>query len=243
MKLLNCRPQTWLIATLLVLVAGSSGLFVESANAQFPSAPGRGRPKGTAGGGSRPVYSFCLQNPALPADFVALAPTQSLGLTTQSSPTIWVYVPNTIAKSLEFSLFSKQQEGVYQTTVPIKGSGLLAIPLPPDRVKLVPGQPYSWAAALICDATRRGQDWLVEGRIQYQSPSAELQHQLDGASIEQQMKLYLQAGFWYEALNLYLELQRSHPNHDSLARLWADLLRSAGLQAITPPPSPVTVAN
>lgn len=235
MKLLNGHSQAWMIAAFLILAAGSSGLFIEPAGAQFPSPAGRGRPKGTAGGGSRPDLSFCLQNPTRPEDFVALTPGQSPGLTTQNNPTIWVYVPNTIAKTLEFSLFSKQQEGIYQTTVPVPTSGWLAIPLPPDRVKLVVGQSYAWAAALVCNPDRRGQDWLVQGQIQYQPLTTELQRQLAGASVEQQMKLYLQAGFWYEALNLYLELQRSHPGHASLTKLWADLLQSAELTAIAPP--------
>lgn len=243
MKFLNGCPQIWIMVVLLVLVAGSNGLFVESAAAQFTSPPGRGRPKGTAGGGSRPDRPFCLQNPTSPQRFVAMAPTQLVGLTTQESPTIWVYIPNTTAKTLEFSLFSEKQEGIYQTNIPVKTSGLLSIPLPPDRVKLISGQSYSWAAALVCDPVRRSQDWLVEGWIQYQPLTAELQRQLVGASVEQQVKLYVQAGFWYEALNLYLELQRSHPNHASLTGLWADLLQSAGLPAIAASPAMTTVTK
>jgi hypothetical protein len=243
MKFLTARPQAWIIAALLLLVAGSSGLFVGTADAQFTSPPGRGRPKGTAGGGSRPNRSFCLQNPNHPENFVALAPTQSIGFTTQDSPTIWVYIPNTIAKTLEFSLFSDKQEGVYQTTIPVTSSGLLAIPLPPNQVKLVAGRSYSWAAALVCDPLRRSQDWLAEGEIQYQSPNAELQRQLMRASVEQQVKLYLQAGFWYEALNLCLELKRSHLDHASLTKLWGDLLKSAGLPAIALSPPITTVTK
>lgn len=242
MKFLNCRSQTWTIAALLLLLAGSGGLFVDPAAAQFPSPPGRGRPKGTAGGGSRPDHATCLQNPTRSENFVALAPTEAIGVTAQQSPTIWVYIPNTIAKTLEFSLFSGQQEGVYQTTIPIQGAGLLAIPLPSSSVKLVAGRPYSWAAALVCNPGRRSQDWLVEGTIQYQSPPAELQRQLAAASGEQQVMLYLQAGFWYEALHRYLELSRSHPRHASLTKLWADLLKSAGLLAIAPSP-PITTGT
>lgn len=236
MKLLSGCPKVWMMVALLFLFTGANGLFIKDADAQFPSPPGRGRPKGTAGGGSRPnQLPLCLQNPTSPERFVAIAPTRPVGLSAHDSPTIWVYIPNTTAKNLEFSLFSEQQEGIYQTTIPIKTSGLLAIPLPPGQIKLIAGRPYSWVAALVCDPVRRSQDWLVEGWIQYQSPTATLQRQLAAASGEQQVTLYLQAGFWYEALNLYLDFQRSHPNHASLTKLRSDLLQSAGLNPITSP--------
>lgn len=219
---------------LLLILAVGDGL-TQAAQAQFGSPPGQGVPKGTAGGGSRPVQSACQATSRSDESLVALAPTQFVGLTAQANPTVWIYVPATTAQFLEFSLFTQHQEGVYQTNLAVTRPGLVNVTLPPQAPKLAPGQPYYWTAALVCNPNRRTDDWLVGGWIQRQPMKAELQQQLVEASPEQQVKLYVQAGFWYEALNTYLELQQSYPKHPSLAALWTDLLRGSGLRMMTEP--------
>ncbi|MBL1175265.1 DUF928 domain-containing protein [Pantanalinema sp. GBBB05] len=242
MKRIACPPQSWIGAGLLLTTIVSS-LVTPIAQAQFGSPPGQGTPKGTAGGGSRPAtHLACLQKPNHQENLVALAPTQSVGLTTQATPTIWVYVPNTTATTLEFSLFTQAQEGLYQVNLPIRADGLLKITLPANTASLTPNQSYYWTAALVCDPKRRTKDWLVEGRIQQQPLSAQLQQQLAAASAEQQIQLYLQAGFWYDALNTYLELSKTQPNHPALSLLWTDLLKTAGLRPIAAP-TRITQAN
>jgi len=223
------------MATLLVLTAGFTECWMPAAMAQFGSPPGQGRPKGTAGGGSRPGQPLCLQRLGSRELLTAMAPTGTVGLTATATPTLWVYVPDTTARMLEFSVFDEQQEGIYQTNIPIRSSGLLKLTLPTQSINLRPGRAYAWTVALVCDPNQRSKDWLAEGFIQYQLPTAEMQERLSRASIAQQVTLYIQAGFWYEALNVYLQLQQMHPGHTSLIPLWNDLLAAAELGAIAPP--------
>lgn len=224
------RGQTG-IALLAALV--TSALLAQTAHAQFSLPPGQGSPKGTAGGGSRPAQPYCLQKPTSQETLVALAPTRFVGSTFHASPAVWVYVPNTIAKTLEFSLFTEEREGVYQTTMPINASGLLKITVP-ATVTLAPGKPYYWTAALVCQAKRRTNDWIVGGWIQQQPLPADLQRQLSQTTAEQQVQLYTESGFWYEALNIYLKLQQTRPGDANLTTMWTNLLQSAEL----PPPIP-----
>lgn len=154
-----------------------------------------------------------------------------MGLTPHENPTVWVYVPTTTAQTLEFSLFTQEREGIYQAKLPISAPGLLKITVP-KVASFKPGKPYYWTAALICNPQQRTNDWIVGGWIRQQPLNETLQRQLAGAMIGQQVKLYAKTDFWYEAVNAYLELQRTQPKNPNLSLLWADLLQTAGLSAI-----------
>lgn len=229
MKTINWLPKLFLYISFLFPITVSA-LFTQSAFAQFTSPPGQGSPKGTAGGGSRPIKSLCTQPVGSQETLVAMAPTGSVGFTSSQTPTLWVYIPNTTAKTLEFSLVT-QEEGVYQTNVSITDTRLLKVTLP-ATVSLTVGKIYNWKAALVCNPKQRTEDWVVNGWIQRQPIDAEFQRKLTGATIEQQVKLYAQAGFWYEALNAYLQLRQMQPGSSNLPLLGADLLKFAGLDKI-----------
>lgn len=200
----------------LVLVLFWGGGFATIAQAEFGSPPGQGTPKSTAGGGSRPPNdATCAIDSSRKETLVALAPSQSIGRTAQVNPALWVQIPPTTAKTLEFSLF-QDQKGIYQVNLPVEQPGLLKVTLPP-QVQLETGKPYYWTAALVCNPARRTEDWVVDGWIGYDPPQAEFQRRLAQASPVQQVTLYAQSGFWYEALNAYLTLRQAHAGHLSLS--------------------------
>lgn len=228
MKKANWYPLK--IASSGLLLLGIASFSTQNAHAQFTSPPGQGVPKGTAGGGTRPTQQ-CLQQPNDQESLLALAPTRFLGLTSQENPAVWVYVPKTTAQTLEFSLFTSEQDGIYQVQLPVSAPGLVKIAVP-QAAKLKTGKPYYWTAALICNPEQRTNDWVVTGWIRQQPFSPDLQRQLAAATPEQRLKLYAQANFWYEALNAYLALQQTQPNTPNLSSLWADLLQTAGLSAV-----------
>lgn len=204
----------------------------------FTPPPGKGAPSNTVGAGSRPAGApVCGEGTETQAQLTALAPAQTTGLTASEHPVIWVHLPKTTAKTLEFSLFDHQQEGVYQVNMPISAeAGLVKIPLPSTIPALKVDRPYAWVAALICNPQRRTEDLRVSGRIQRQSLSRALQRQLKTASPEQQIQLYLQSGFWYEALNQLMLLGQAQPTHPKLGSLWSQLLKSAGLEPMLSTP-------
>lgn len=247
MKISLTLLPSWFAIALLVasLLSGSQ----PAAQAQFSSPAGQGSPRGgTAGGGSRgddPSASTttCPRDSNRPEALTVMAPTQSVGLVASARPTLWVYVPPTQATTLEFSLFNEQQDGLYQTNLPIRAPGWMALNLPANLAPLVPGQSYLWTIALICNPTRRSQDWLVEGWLRHQSPSPQLQAQLATATLDQRVTLYLEAGFWYEAVNTFMDLQRSQPHHPQSQPLWANLLKSAGLNLNPVPPRPTNASR
>ena len=197
----------------------------------FDPPPGQGMPKGTVGGGSRPSVPGCLIPSESEATPILLAPKRYLGLTTQSHPTFWVYLPATSAKTIEFSLFDHTRKGIYQVSLPIPSSaGLTAIPLPKAGPGLSYDRSYHWTIALVCNPKRRPEDWVTGGWIQRQKLSDRLQQTLNqnSNSIDQATS-YLQSNFWYDALTRRLESPPETRDLPELTTLWFSAFDSAGI--------------
>jgi hypothetical protein len=196
-----------------IAVISAAGILTTYASAApIFDPPGSGEPTtGTANGGSRPTRNACAPSTQL----IAIAAPPESRFTATAQPTIWVYLPKTKAKTLEFSIFDAQQNGVYQTEIAIANrSGLISIPLPP----LTPQQ-HSWTVALVCNPEERTNDWIVSGWIEPRLLNASLQQQLQQANPIEQIELYAKAGFWYDAVHAYLTLRQAQPNHPQLAEL------------------------
>ncbi len=233
MNTINWQRKSTVVAALLIAVAVSGT--ISPAQAQFSSPPGQGTPKGTAGGGSRPIDpSACFLSTDRREVPRAMAPTNTVGLTSQANPTVWVYVPDTKAKTLEFSLVNQEQEGIYQVNLPINTPGLVKVTLPANVLQA--GKPYYWSVALVCNPDQRTDDWVVGSSIRQQPLPADLQRQLSRATADQQVRLYAQAGFWYEAFNTYLTLRQAQPANTNLSELWTELLKIADIGTITQKP-------
>ncbi len=234
MKINRRTGQQLALGAALVIGVPFSGIFLAASAQTFNPPSGPGTPQRTAGG-TRPIRSSCAAS-SQQAAFVALSPTRFKGMTASDHPTVWVAVPRTTAKTLEFSLFDAQQNGIYQVNVPIDSpTDMVKIAVPPTVAALISGQSYTWTAALVCNPQRRTEDWVATGTLHKQTPTAEFQRQVSKASSEQQMKLYAQAGYWYETINALVELRRSQPTDPKLATTWSDLLKIAGLPIVTPP--------
>ncbi|AFZ21761.1 DUF928 domain-containing protein [Allocoleopsis franciscana] len=211
-----------------------------NATALFEPPPGRDAPRGgTAGGGSRPAGEACLSHPsAKSSSLTALVPGRHLGLTQSDRPNFFVYIPQTTAQTAEFSLFDERMNGIYQVSVPVSQAGLVSISLLDTAPSLVKDKPYYWTVALVCNPSDRTDDWVVGGWIERAEPSATLKQQLANATAVERVSIYAKQGFWYEALNTLVELQRTQPNHPVIATSWAELMKSVGLE-----PKGFTVPN
>lgn len=199
----------------------------------FEPPPGRDAPRGgTAGGGSRPVRTACLSNPsAKSSSLTALVPGRHLGLTQSDRPNFLVYMPQTTAQTAEFSLFDEQMNGIYQMSVPVSKAGLISIGLLDTAPPLAKDKPYYWTVALVCNRSDRTEDWVVGGWVERAEPSVALKQQLANVTAVERVSLYAKQGFWYDALNTLMELQRTQPNHPVIATTWAELMKSVGLEA------------
>ncbi|MDX2097032.1 MAG: DUF928 domain-containing protein [Leptolyngbyaceae cyanobacterium bins.59] len=223
-----------LTSALLINVMPVDAMLVRS----FKPPKGQGAPRATASGGSR-MPNSCMTPAMRRSNLTALAPTKFMGLTILDRPTMWVYIPETTAKTLEFSLFEETPgglEGVYQFNMPVPGNArLVSLTLPDAAPQLSLGKPYYWTVALVCNPKTRTDDWLVGGWIQRQAPPEKLKRQLQGANEEQQMSLFSEQGFWYETVDRLIRLRRSQPNNLVLRTAWSELFEIGGLEGVGEP--------
>ncbi len=225
------------ILTLSILVGPNFTPSVRSQNraTSFEPPPGRDIPRGgTAGGGSRSVGNACSPSKSgVSATLTALSPGGQLGLTQSSRPKFLVYVPQTSAQTMEFSLFDDKMNGVYQMNLPVSNrTGLVSIELPENAPSLVKDKPYYWTVALVCNPNERTKDMVVGGWIEHSELNDSLKQELAKARGLERASLYAQKGFWYDAVNTLVEMQQTEPGNLAIAASWAELLKSVGLDAI-----------
>ena len=204
-----------------------------------------GAPTGTAGSAIRVAPCSTEKTP-----LTALVPSSksgTFGLTTETHPTFFVYLPKPTAQSAEFVLTTKDGQDVYRATMPLSGqSGLVSVQLPATAPALGVGQFYQWHFSVICDPNDRVKDNLVSAWVQRVQPDPALAAKLADASARQRPGIYADAGIWQDTLTTLAALRRAHPADPTLIKDWNSLLESVGLGAIvkavdSTPVTPLTV--
>ncbi|HAX79974.1 MAG TPA: hypothetical protein DCY88_30100 [Cyanobacteria bacterium UBA11372] len=223
----------------LVPLSGRLGQTTASANSSGSVVfQPNGSPRTTRGGASRGICSIASSESSQnkkPA--IALIPNTDAELTTQAHPTIFLYIPDGTIVSAELSLWDRNQNGLYQTTVSLSGkSGIVGIELPDAAPSLEVGNRYKWSLALICDRTERSRDLVVEGWMQRTQLSSTLEKQIGTLEPLQRARLYAQNRIWYETLATLAQLRRSRPDDSRIATEWQSLLQSVGLQDVAQAP-------
>lgn len=137
---------------------------------QSNSAPSLPPPKGdapddTAGGSSRDG-AFCSQDAARQSDrgFAVLMPTYTE--TNTERPTFSLYIPQTVAKKLFFSLKDSEENYYYQTIILLPDhSGKFRFQLPVDAPTMKTNTEYTWSLGLICQQVFDPTDPMLTGVI------------------------------------------------------------------------------
>jgi hypothetical protein len=201
------------------------------------SPPGAGKPDNSAGGASR-SSNQCAQDTANGGPLaMALTPVNYQALTVAERPTFFVYVPETSARKVFFSLEGENKDSHYQTTVAITGkAGIVSVSLPAEAKALETGKSYKWSFVIMCGNALRPDSPVVEGKIMRSALNPTLTSQLEKATPIERAALYGKGGIWYDTLATVAELRRSQPNDSTLEATWKQLLTSVGLDAIATQP-------
>ncbi|MBP0019754.1 MAG: DUF928 domain-containing protein [Cyanobacteria bacterium SBLK] len=221
-----------ILASLLLLgsITGNAlPLFaqIESTIGFTPPEDKIGEPRNTGAGGSR---GKCLKDPQDKPTLTVLAPQlpQSSereilrgGLTQDDSPALFVYVPETVAKTADFLLLEQLEEGrskelhYHEFSLP-QQSGIVRFSLP---VALEEGKTYEWHFALICDPDDRNGDAIAAGTIERISPVSLPTPDADPMA---QIAHYGKAGLWYDFFALLTEERDKSPQ---LQAVWETALQ------------------
>lgn len=195
-------------------------------------------PKRASAGGSRESGRCFSSENETSRSIVPLTPQTNHGLTVAERPTFFAYVPQTPgAEEVEafFIIEDKEQNPHYYTSVPLSNtSGVVSIPLPEEAPALEIGRDYKWTLAIGCSGDLDPNSPFVEGWVKRIKPNSISGSQ--EASLERAESLGAD-GIWYDAVATLVQLRQQQPEEDTrFGKEWAELLDSAGLEAIAAEP-------
>ena len=197
--------------------------------------PDRGIPGRREGGGTR--GDECTQGSL--SRLVALMPEKSLGLTTESYPQFFWFIPKTKARFVEFKLYDVDKQHVnrtpiYQTMFTITGEpGIASLTLPSEAgiPPLESGRDYRWSLSLVCNPENRTRDDIkVFGGVERVSLSLYDASRLEHLSQRDRLSIYEEDGLWLNALTTLANLRACDPSDADLSNRWASLLEAVKLQ-------------
>ncbi len=189
-----------------------------------------GRDRGTGSRGDCPLANTGRKGAV---KLIPLIPTDSRGLTTKASPTLWIqvsYTSNQIAQELSGELsvedaqtFSKLPPQTMPVELP-KSSGVFSIPL---THSLEVNKWYRWYLILECNAPgSSGSDLVmsVQGMVK-RVELPEVEHQLVTQGPQERIKVYAEQGIWYDALDEAAQLSCTEEQNGAIAQSWQVLLQ------------------
>jgi hypothetical protein len=199
----------------------------------FPPASSIGAPGRTVGGGQRSPDCVNRDNPSL----TVLAPTNNVGTTISSNPTLFWYIPRTKAQSAKFMVLDGEENEVYETTLALTGvPGVVKLSLP-KTVSLAPGKTYRWVLMLECNSEDHSMDAYVQGNLERRELSVADKAKLAQATQPlQKAEVYAGASIWQETVSILAQLRHDRPSDPTVIAAWKELLKSVKLDAIANEP-------
>lgn len=218
--------------------------------AQQPQFPDNGAPTGRRRGGTS--RDGC---PTLSLPITALVPGEEtlyrvegatsftissksfLTSTVSEYPSFLFYVP-ALPKSIhkgEFVLQDKVGDDVYRIPLSLpQKPGIINIDiLKSSQYPLQLNEKYHWYFKVYCEGLRRTSDYFfVDGWVQRVPITPKLQNQLNKSSSATYM-VYATHNLWYDAITHLADLRYTNSHSNILAKDWAELLKSVGLQDLT----------
>mgnify|MGYP006272054867 CR=1 FL=1 len=164
-------------------------------------------------------------------------PNTTEGLTVAEHPTFFLYVPETSAKEIFFSLVDENNNTQYQTKIPITNKGsIIAFKLPDSAPALAVDKNYQWTFIVIGEQGLRPDSPGVQGGIKRIQPNSTLIGELQNKNLLERAAVYAKHGIWYDTIASLAAAKNSDSDSGNIAPIWQDLLASVGLQEIANKP-------
>ncbi|NJN89033.1 MAG: DUF928 domain-containing protein [Leptolyngbyaceae cyanobacterium RM2_2_4] len=162
-------------------------------------------------------------------ELTALAPQSYVGQTISTHPTFAWFIPDTQPFQVEFRLF-EYNSGDRQLIQKIdlqSSPGIMSWSLPPDQPGLSTGQRYFWQVVVHCDLNRPSSALVAEAEIEVVEIPSDLEMELDAATDDlARVRLYGEAGLWYDAFNEVLAAGQDAAARDTRLGLLDNLVNS-----------------
>lgn len=198
------------------------------------SIPGRRESGGTRG-------PACVQGTP---NLTVLLPQTNIGFTTAAYPQFFWYLPKTIAKSMQFSLYQGTEQDpekalLYQKRLNTpEQAGVVSLTLPQDAnvPPLAAGQTYYWTVSLLCEPDDPLKDIHAEGWVERVTVEPDLAQALAIAKPSDRPQIYAQNGLWFDTLSSLAALRCTNAQSSALAKSWSELLTSVQLGRLAEQP-------
>lgn len=212
-----------------------------STQSELPPAPRRGTP--TTGNPTPGVTRPQATCPETPHPLTAIFSDSQQDFTLSEHPSFWFYVPYPRGQiqAMEFILLDEaQRQTIYRTRVqPPPTPGVIRVSLPNDpEYTLASNQNYHWYLMVDCEQSEEP-GLVVNGWIQRRDRSAELAKQFETLNPNAYLApyaLYLDHGYWYDAIDYLAQRRVSNPDNQELARAWESLVKSLGFEWVAQQP-------
>lgn len=189
--------------------------------------PRRGAPNIRVGGGTRGITG------ATPV-IQALAP-EHVGLTAKAQPSLSWYMSKPGSMRVEVLLANDDEmDPLLELTIDASKlkEGIQSINLADYGVKLKPGMQYQWSVVLVPEAGHRSGDIVSSGMIELKKSSGSLKSKLSKSKPQDNVFVYAQEGYWYDAIAELTALIKKDPGNKVLKQQRNDLLTQVGLLEI-----------
>ncbi|MDJ1175560.1 DUF928 domain-containing protein [Roseofilum capinflatum] len=180
------------------------------------------------GGGTR---SACA---AKAKSLIALNPTNNLGMTASSRPSLYFAIPP-LESSYPVQFFLQDEAGnpVYETTTETENTQqLLGIQLPEGTLEV--GQDYRWYFAFACNPADPSQSIVLSGWLR--QVASDLPVDTDEAANLNtrlaQIDSYQDSELWNDAIAGLVQLQQQYPENPDVQNRWIDLLQALELEML-----------
>jgi len=166
------------------------------------------------------------------------------GWSTESNPTVWVYVPFSLTPDYEvkFTVRNPQGQTVHQTWLDSLSTepGVLrfsipsSVTLPETSVDMAEPEVWDWSVSVFCDPAG-GRPEVARGGIQRVDEAVAMPETTSPLAISE---AYVESGIWYDALTTLGNARRENPDDAELEVAWQTLLSysTVGLEAIATEP-------
>jgi hypothetical protein len=164
---------------------------------------------------------------------VADVPSSNVGLTVAERPTFWMYLPQTSAKKVVLTLQSEDNSSHFQWSFPVpSAAGIVSLQPPANAPPLKIGQTYQWAVVLVCGERPSPNDPAIAAWVKRVSPAQSIPQ----STALSQAAWYGEQGLWYDMLTALGKELRSQPTNPDLTDIWANVLKSEGLEIVAMEP-------
>jgi len=192
-----------------------------------------GAPKRIAGAGSRGAM---IEEDSMV--LTVLAPSHT-GYTISEQPRLYWYISKKIEDPVTLTItyanslaVDVSAEPILETSVEVSEEGVQVFDLSEYNVKFETGVEYEWSVSISPESEqvlREVPKINSVGIVKRISQSSELVNKVSTAEEKEAPIIYAQAGMWYDAISVLLNLIAKYPEDDNLQRQQISLLKEIGL--------------